>query len=151
MRRKLPDFSRLDRLIDRVFGATPFATKLERSDVPPMQTRFSGARKPPAARPQKVTSVKRRAKEELSPSKGLPRAGSPDPSLLFSLARGQVWKTDEAYLQILDVGKTLVHYRRAVRPDTKGTPVKINSREEIQVYLRKNRAVLVTDAAFKTR
>jgi hypothetical protein len=44
-----------------------------------------------------------------------------------------------------------VHYRKAVRADTKGTPVKINSRAEIISYLKKNRAVLVTESAFKSR
>jgi hypothetical protein len=114
-----------------------------------MQTRFSDARKPARARAQKV--LKSTTKREPDGSKGLSRPRKPPTEEEFNLARGQVWKTEEAYLQILDVGKTLVHYRKAVRPDTKGTPVKINSREEIIVFLRKNRAVLITESAFKTR
>jgi hypothetical protein len=113
-----------------------------------MQTRFSAARKPARTRQQKVLPLKSRKGEPAEP-KGF--SANSDKAMAFSLARGQVWKTDESYLQILDVGKTLVHYRKAVRPDTKGTPVKINSREEIQVYLRRNRTVLVTDSAFKTK
>jgi hypothetical protein len=116
-----------------------------------MQTRFPGARKPTQARENKVLPIKSRAKGVSAGSKGLPTLENSEEDATLNLARGQVWKTEEHYLQILDVGKTLVHYRRAVRPDTKGTPVKINSREEILTYLRKHQAVLVTDSAFKSK
>ena len=68
----------------------------------------------------------------------------------IELTRGQLWKTAEAYLQIMEVGRMLVHYRRAARPETRGMPVRINSKEEIQAYLRKQRAILVDACIFKS-
>ncbi len=68
----------------------------------------------------------------------------------IELTRGQLWKTAEAYLQIMEVGRMLVHYRRAARPETRGMPVRINSKEEIQDYLSKQQAILVQGCTFKT-
>jgi hypothetical protein len=66
----------------------------------------------------------------------------------IELTRGQLWKTGEAYLQIMEVWRMLVHYRRATRPETRGMPVRINSKAEIQAYLRKQQAVLVDGCTF---
>ena len=68
----------------------------------------------------------------------------------IELTRGQLWKSGAAYLQIMEVGRMLVHYRRAARPQTRGMPVRINSKAEIQGSLRKQQAVLVDGCAFKT-
>jgi hypothetical protein len=68
----------------------------------------------------------------------------------IELTRGQLWKSGEAYLQIMEVGRMLVHYRRGARPQTRGMPVRINSKAEIQASLRKQQAVLVDGCAFKS-
>lgn len=68
----------------------------------------------------------------------------------IELTRGQLWKSGDAYLQIMEVGRMLVHYRLTARPQSRGMPVRINSKEEIQDYLRKQRAVLVDSCTFKS-
>ena len=96
-----------------------------------------------------VTGRRGRADTKVSQPRKAKRASpTAGPGLVF--ARGQLWKTSEAYIQIMEVGKMLVHYRRAARAETRGAPIRINSKEEVQAYLRKHRAVLAEECVFKT-
>jgi hypothetical protein len=59
------------------------------------------------------------------------------------LAKGQLWRTENAYVQIVEMGKRLIHYKmprelgqRAVKTHTVGI-------ETLASYLRTNRARLV--------
>ena len=60
-----------------------------------------------------------------------------------SLAKGQLWRTEKAYVQIVEMGKRLIHYKmprelgqRAVKTHTVGI-------ETLASYLKTNRARLV--------
>jgi hypothetical protein len=59
------------------------------------------------------------------------------------LAKGQLWRTEKAYVQIVEMGKRLIHYKmprelgqRAVKTHTVGI-------ETLASYLKSNRARLV--------
>lgn len=63
------------------------------------------------------------------------------------LAKGQLWKTETAYVQIVELGKRLIHYKmprevgqRAVKTHTVGI-------ETLESYLKTNRARLVEEPA----
>ena len=66
-----------------------------------------------------------------------------------SLAKGQLWRTENAYVEIVDMGKRLIHYKmprelgqRAVKTHTVGI-------ETLASYLKTNRARLL-EAAVST-
>jgi hypothetical protein len=63
------------------------------------------------------------------------------------LAKGQLWRTENAYVQIVEMGKRLIHYKmpralgqRAVRTHTVGI-------ETLAGYLKTHRARLVEEPA----
>jgi len=64
-------------------------------------------------------------------------------SAFAPLAKGQLWRTENAYVQIVEMGKRLIHYKmprelgqRAVKTHTVGI-------ETLASYLKTNRARLV--------
>jgi hypothetical protein len=64
-----------------------------------------------------------------------------------ALAKGQLWQTDKTYVQIVEMGKRLIHYKmprelgqRAVRTHTVGI-------ETLVSYLKTHRARLVAAPA----
>ena len=63
-----------------------------------------------------------------------------------ALAKGQLWRTPECHIQIMDLGKTLVHYKmlRDVRQMRRTQMSRIDSMEG---YLKTNRAQLVEKSA----
>jgi hypothetical protein len=68
-------------------------------------------------------------------------------SAVQPLAKGQLWKTDSSYVQIVELGKRLIHYKmpkelgqRAVKTHTVGI-------ETLQSYLTTNEARLVKEPA----
>jgi len=63
------------------------------------------------------------------------------------LAKGQLWKTNDTYVQIVELGKRLIHYKmprqlgqRAVKTHTVGI-------ETLESYLKTNQARLVHGSA----
>jgi len=63
------------------------------------------------------------------------------------LAKGQLWKTDNSYVQIVELGKRLIHYKmpkalgqRAVKTHTVGIGT-------LESYLETKEARLVTETA----
>jgi len=59
-----------------------------------------------------------------------------------ALAKGQLWRTEQAHIQIVDLGKTLVHYKmlRDVRQMRRTQMSRIDTMEG---YLKTNQAQLV--------
>ena len=63
-----------------------------------------------------------------------------------ALAKGQLWKTEECHIQIVDLGKMLVHYKmlRAARQMRR---TQTSRRDTMVGYLKTNRARLVESTA----
>lgn len=60
---------------------------------------------------------------------------------LLSLVKGQLWKVDEVHLQVIEVGKTLVHYRHFKQHHR--VPASIASILSVEKYLKTNKAKLI--------
>jgi hypothetical protein len=58
------------------------------------------------------------------------------------LKSGQVWKMNDANLEIQEVGKLLVHYKLS-RPNVKRVPISLSGKDAVEKYLRDNGATLV--------
>ena len=58
-----------------------------------------------------------------------------------SLAKGQLWKTEKGHVEIMEVGKTLTHYR--LFQSQKRVPTSLGRIEMVQDYLKNNHAKLV--------
>jgi len=59
-----------------------------------------------------------------------------------SLANGQLWKTENAYIQIVELGKRLIDYRM-MRELGQARRIQTSSIETMEKYLRANEARLV--------
>ena len=59
------------------------------------------------------------------------------------LASGQVWKTRAADIEIVALGKQLIHYRITTQLGGKGVSAQLSGIEAMENYLRKNAAQLV--------
>jgi hypothetical protein len=57
------------------------------------------------------------------------------------LAKGQLWKTEKGHVEIMEVGKTLTHYR--LYQNQKRVPTNLGRIEMVQDYLKNNQAKLV--------
>jgi hypothetical protein len=75
--------------------------------------------------------------------KPAPRKGkaTPPPSLL----KGQIWKVKDTYVQIVDAGKTLIHYTMSPKPRQRGLRVHMATRETVQDFLKSNQAKLTVE------
>jgi len=58
-----------------------------------------------------------------------------------SLEKGQLWQTDKGNVEIMDVGKTLAHYR--LFQNQKRVPTSLGRIQMVQDYLKKNAAKLI--------
>ena len=61
---------------------------------------------------------------------------------LPALARGQLWKTENAYIQIVDLGKRLIDYRM-MRQLGQSRRTQTSTIETMEKYLKANEARLV--------
>jgi hypothetical protein len=61
------------------------------------------------------------------------------------LAKGQLWKMDDRHIEIMEVGKTLAHYR--LFQTQKRVPISLNAITAVQAYLQTNGARLVRKTA----
>src|SRR6476620_9592054 len=86
---------------------------------------------------RKNSSMERRATKPAAPK----RRETPSEALL----KGQIWKAKETYVQIVDAGKTLIHYTMSPKPRQRGLRVHMATRETVQDFLKSNRAKLVTE------
>jgi hypothetical protein len=59
------------------------------------------------------------------------------------LARGQVWKTRAAHIEIVALGKRLIHYRITRQLGPKAVSAQISGIEAMEDYLRTNAAQLM--------
>jgi hypothetical protein len=57
------------------------------------------------------------------------------------LAKGQLWKMDDKHIEIMEVGKTLTHYR--LFQSQKRVPISLGGIAAVQAYLRTNGAKLI--------
>ena len=61
------------------------------------------------------------------------------------LAKGQLWKMDDRHIEIMEVGKTLTHYR--LFQSQKRVPISLGGISAVQAYLKTNGARLIRKAA----
>jgi hypothetical protein len=59
------------------------------------------------------------------------------------LEKGQLWKLDNTYIQIVELGKRLIQYRILKQPNQKGVLTRMIGFDALISYLRTNRAILV--------
>jgi hypothetical protein len=69
----------------------------------------------------------------------------PKKPIFRPLAKGQLWKVDDKHLEIMEVGKTLTHYR--LFQSQKRVPISLGGIATVQAYLRSNGARLIRKAA----
>jgi hypothetical protein len=60
------------------------------------------------------------------------------------LAKGQLWKMDDKHIEIMEVGKTLTHYR--LFQSQKRVPISLGGITAVQAYLKSNGARLIRKA-----
>ena len=60
------------------------------------------------------------------------------------LAKGQLWKMDDKHIEIMEVGKTLTHYR--LFQNQKRVPISLGGIAAVQAYLKTNGAKLIRKA-----
>ena len=58
-----------------------------------------------------------------------------------TLIKGQLWKTENGLVEIMEVGKTLTHYR--LFRNQKRVPTSLGRIQMVQDYLKNNQAKLV--------
>jgi hypothetical protein len=63
------------------------------------------------------------------------------------LAKGQVWKTGDAYLQIMDRGKRLISYKMMKQRGERAVRTHMSGIAEVEAYLNANEAELIETAA----
>jgi len=63
------------------------------------------------------------------------------------LARGQVWRTGDGYLQIMDRGKRLISYKIMKERGKRAVRTQMSGVAAVEEYLRANRARLIETAA----
>jgi len=61
-----------------------------------------------------------------------------------ALAKGQLWKMNDAYIQIVELGKRLIHYKMMKELRGMGVRTRMSTIETMGTYLTTNRARLVT-------
>jgi hypothetical protein len=79
---------------------------------------------------KRTTLVKRAKPKKLSP---------------VPLAKGQLWKMDDKHIEIMEVGKTLTHYR--LFQNQKRVPISLGGIAAVQAYLKTNGARLIRKTA----
>lgn len=63
------------------------------------------------------------------------------------LAKGQVWRTGDAYLQIMDRGKRLISYKVMRERGKRGVRTQMSGIHDVEAYLKANDAELIEKAA----
>jgi hypothetical protein len=61
------------------------------------------------------------------------------------LAKGQLWKLDDRHIEIMEVGKTLTHYR--MFQTQKRVPISLGGILTVQAYLQTKGGKLIRKAA----
>ena len=63
------------------------------------------------------------------------------------LAKGQLWKVDGGYIQIVELGHRLAHYKMMRQPEQRAAMTRMIGIEALAVYLRRSEAALVNSSA----
>ena len=63
------------------------------------------------------------------------------------LAKGQLWKMSTAYIEIVELGKTLTDYRMVKRLGQMGVRIQTSAIDTMGMYLKTNHARLVTKSS----
>ena len=61
--------------------------------------------------------------------------------LLPDLQKGQLWKTEKGHVEIMEVGKTLAHYR--LYQTQRRVPTNLGRIDMVRDYLKNNQAKLI--------
>jgi hypothetical protein len=64
-----------------------------------------------------------------------------------ALAKGQIWKLNHVYIQIVELGKTLLHYRMLDSLGQRGVRTQISGIDTMWSYLRTRHAQLIRSEA----
>jgi hypothetical protein len=63
--------------------------------------------------------------------------------IVTPLVKGQVFKMENNYLQVVGLGKRLMHYKLSSSLKQKGVPTRLGVIEEVENYLKTHNAKLV--------
>lgn len=85
-------------------------------------------------------------KKPIETARRKPTTGAARSTRLATLEKGQSWKVGETYVQITDVGKRLVHYKKALALQQRGLRKQVASIETVQAFLKSNRAELLAQS-----
>ena len=66
--------------------------------------------------------------------------------LALPLAKGQLWKINDAYIQIVEHGKRLIHYKMMKNVGQRGVFTHMSAVAALEDYLKQNQATLVKSA-----
>lgn len=61
----------------------------------------------------------------------------------MQLAKGQLWQIRNAYILIVELGKTLIHYKMMKNAAQRGVYTQVSGISSLQDYLKNNDARLV--------
>jgi hypothetical protein len=64
-----------------------------------------------------------------------------------NLAKGQVWRLQHVYIQIVELGKRLLEYKMLDSPEQKGVRTQMSSVEVMREYLESRHARLLRNGA----
>lgn len=64
----------------------------------------------------------------------------------IALKKGQIWRIDDSHIQIVEIGKSLTHYKRFNNLKQKAVPTKLERTSAVEEYLKTRRAILVSRA-----
>ena len=59
------------------------------------------------------------------------------------LEKGQLWKIEHGYVQIVEPGRRLIHYKMLKHPDQTAAMTRLIGIDALAVFLRHNQAELV--------
>ena len=96
-----------------------------------------------SAGPSPLSVRRRRGLMQTRSVKAAPRKAktSPPPTLV----KGQIWKVKDTYVQVVDAGKTLIHYTMSPKPRQRGLRVHMATRETVLDFLKSNQAKLMEE------
>lgn len=77
---------------------------------------------------------------------GVKKPKASRPFLKQPLVTGQLWRVADMNLRVGLIGKILVHYKLA-KPDAVRIPNSVSGKTTVEEYLKKNKAVLIEEAA----
>ncbi len=60
------------------------------------------------------------------------------------LAKGQLWQINEGYMQIVELGKRLVHYKVLKQPGQRAVRTRMSGIAAFEAYLNEHAAKLVS-------